>query len=385
VKHTTTRGAAVGAASRARAGASAREIVAARSCAIAVATLAGIAALLLLPGRPASVVAALAGTPAAQPPQRLSETGLYLADGSIDPRNRPFVPQYPLWTDGAAKSRWIRLPEGTKIDVSDIDAWRFPPGTTLWKEFAWGGRKVETRMLRLAEDGEWTFATYVWSDDQTDAVLAPAEGVRAAFAIAPGKAHSIPAIADCHTCHGSSPSAVLGFSALQLSDDRDPLAPNAEPLRAGALTLRGLVREDRLEPPRPGLAERPPRIRESDPVARAAVGYLSANCGACHNASGPLDRLGLVLLHDAAGEPGAPEPARATAVGASGRYRVPGGAADSSRIVAPGAPAQSALLHRMRSRRPSSQMPPLGTVLADSAAVELVRKWIESLASEPVL
>ncbi len=317
-------------------------------------------------------------------PERLSETGLYRADGSIDPRNRPFTPQYPLWSDGAEKSRWIRLPEGSKIDVSDVDAWRFPEGTTIWKEFAWGGRKVETRMLRAGAGGEWTFAAYAWTEDQTDALLAPPEGVRDAFEIAPGKRHSIPGVQDCNACHASAPTAVLGFSALQLSDDRDPGAPHAEAPRPGSLTLRSLVEEDRLEPPRPDLAQRPPRIRESDPTARAAMGYLSANCGACHNARGPLARLGFSLLHEEGAEPGSPEAARATVVGAPGRFKVPGVAAELSRLVAPGAPERSAVLHRMRSRRPASQMPPLGTVVADEEAVELVRRWIEGERAEPL-
>ncbi len=321
---------------------------------------------------------------AAQPPARLSETGLFLADGSIDPRNRPFVPQYPLWSDGAAKSRWIRLPEGASIDVSDIDAWRFPVGTTIWKEFAWAGRKVETRMMRAVGDGQWMYATYVWTEDQTDALLAPTDGVPAIAEIAPGKRHSIPSLTDCQTCHGSSPAAVLGFNALQLSDDRDPLAPNAEPLRPGAITLRTLVEENRLAPPRPELALHPPRIREKNPVARAALGYMSANCGGCHNSRGPLARLGFSLLHDVAGKPDAPEPARATAVGANGRYVVPGVSVESSRIVAPGAPESSALFHRMRSRRAASQMPPLGTVLADEKAINLVEQWIEGLEAPPV-
>ena len=73
-------------------------------------------------GVPMSEPAGVVPGSAQEPPQRLSETGLFLADGTIDPRNRPFVPQYPLWSDGAAKSRWIHLPEGAKIDVSDIDA-----------------------------------------------------------------------------------------------------------------------------------------------------------------------------------------------------------------------------------------------------------------------
>ena len=227
--------------------------------------------------RPVGALAVSAGFPATsdagplRAPERLSATGLYLADGAIDPRNRPFVPQYPLWSDGAAKSRWIRLPEGAAIDVSDLDAWRFPPGTTFWKEFAWDGRKVETRMIRRGES-EWLFATYVWNEDQTDAWLAPSEGVAAAFEISRGKRHSIPGTADCQACHASSPAVVLGFNALQLSDDRDPLAPHAEPLSAGALSLRTLIAEDRLDPARPELALHPPRIRERDPVARAAIG-----------------------------------------------------------------------------------------------------------------
>ena len=47
--------------------------------------------------------------------------------------------------------------------------------------------------------------------------------------------------------------------------------------------------------------------------------------------------------------------------------------------VKPGAPDLSALLVRMRSRRPSSQMPPLGTTVADADAIELVSAWIDAL------
>ncbi|KAA0252208.1 hypothetical protein FBQ97_11580 [Acidobacteria bacterium ACD] len=330
--------------------------------------------------RPAGVAHALAADPPAAAPARaprlLSETGLYGPDGGVDPRNLPFSPQYPLWTDGAAKSRWIRLPEGSSIDVSDVDAWRFPVGTKLWKEFRFAGRRVETRMIWKAGPDEWVFATYVWAEDGSDATLAPDDGVPDVVEVAPGKRHSIPGVEDCATCHRSSPAVVLGFNALQLSDDRDPLAPHAEPLPPGAATLSSLVASHRLEPSRPDLVANPPRIRASDPTERAALGYLSANCGGCHNATGPLARLGLVLLHDSGGSPDAPEPAVATAVDSAGRYVVPGLPEGASRVVAAGDPARSALLHRMRSRRPSSQMPPLGTRVVDEEAVALLSRWI---------
>src|SRR5688572_25461571 len=44
----------------------------------------------------------------------------------------PYAPGFQLWSDGAKKARWVRLPPGTHIDVSDANEWRFPVGTKLW-------------------------------------------------------------------------------------------------------------------------------------------------------------------------------------------------------------------------------------------------------------
>jgi len=312
-------------------------------------------------------------------PGRLSETGLYATTGtgSIDPRNLPYAPQYPLWSDGAVKTRWIRLPEGAAIDVSNPDAWVFPVGTKLWKEFAFSGRKIETRMLWRASADAWVYATYAWNVEQTEAVLAPEEGMRNHVEIASAKRHSIPGVSDCKSCHESAPSQVLGFNALQLSDDRDPMAVHAEPLRPGMVTLRLLAENHRLDPPRPEFVTSPPRIRAASPRERAVLGYFAGNCGHCHNTSGPLARIGLVLAPDAS-PPAAqgPEPAIPTAVNAKGRFQVPGVQDGATRLVAPGAPERSAIVYRMRSRRPTSQMPPLGTELADADAIRLVESWI---------
>lgn len=322
---------------------------------------------------------------AVAPPRLLSQTGLYAADGNIAAGNLPFSPQYPLWTDGAAKARWIHLPDGARIDVAEADAWQFPVGTKLWKEFAWDGRKVETRLLWLAAPDQWVYAAYVWDEDQRDATLAPEAGMPGVHEMAPGRLHSVPGRADCLACHAAAPSPVLGFSALQLSDDRDPLAPHAEPLPAGAVTLSSLVERGLLSPAAPSWAAAPPRIRAADPVERAALGYLAANCGACHNDTGPLARLGLALHHRVAADPLEPGPAVLTAVDAAGRWLVPGVAPDSSRIVAPGLPSQSSLVFRMASRSPSSQMPPLGTVVRDDEGLELVRRWIAGLGERQVV
>ena len=99
-------------------------------------------------------------------PRFLSDTGLYsnVAKLTIDPRNRTFSPQYPLWSDGATKRRWVRLPEGSQINVADLEKWDLPVGTKFWKEFSFNGRKVETRFLWQTRKGHWVFASYAWNE-----------------------------------------------------------------------------------------------------------------------------------------------------------------------------------------------------------------------------
>ena len=142
---------------------------------------------------------------------------------AVDPRHLAFSPQYPLWTDGAAKRRWISLPPGTAIDASDPDAWEFPVGTRLWKEFSFAGRRVETRFIERRPDGQWLYAAYAWSADGTrGAAASPRRGRRGAYPLGGGRSHTIPGVSDCKACHQGGRSEVLGFSALQLSPDRDP-------------------------------------------------------------------------------------------------------------------------------------------------------------------
>src|SRR5512133_1299573 len=300
------------------------------------------------------------------PPRLLSQTGLYAASGVVAARNLAYAPQYPLWTDGAAKARWIHLPAA--IDGRDEAGWVFPVGTKAWKEFAFGGRKVETRLLWKTGPSTWVFASYAWNEAQTDAVLVPEGGLADAAEVAPGLRHGIPSRADCRDCHGQKRVEVLGFTALQLSPDRDPGALHGAPLRPGLVTLKELVARRLLRGARPDLLTRPPRI-EAEPATRTALGYLQANCATCHRADRPIPGLDL-----------RPQAALRTAL-APGSFPVPG--QPESRILSPGHPERSALLHRMASRNPVSQMPPLGTVRVDRAAVDHLRRWLADLAPVP--
>jgi hypothetical protein len=315
----------------------------------------------------------------APPAGRLHETGLYAGAGTdeLRPGILSFSPQYPLWSDGAAKRRWIALPPGGVIDASRPAAWEFPPGTRLWKEFSVHGRRVETRLLERLVDGEWRFAVYVWDEAGREATLAPAEGVDA-LPLPGGDRYAIPSVEDCLACHGGAPVPVLGFGALQLSADRDPLAPHAEPRRPedvelGALAERGLLRGL----PQPML-ETPPRVQAETPASRAALGYLHANCGHCHGdpeLSPGVVPVGLNLWLDPS-DPAAGAGMRRELVEFVGRYRPPG--QGDGRLLLPGDPAGGTLLLRMRSRDPRIQMPPLGTRTPDEEALALIGRWVEN-------
>lgn len=340
-------------------------------------TLATIIAVGMFAAIVTAAAASETGVRAPVAPRLLSQTGLYsdAATLKIDARNRPFSPQYPLWSDGASKRRWVRLPAGSQIDVANLEKWELPVGTRFWKEFSFKGRKVETRFLWRTSKDRWVFASYAWNDAQTDAELASESGIADIAEIANGKRHSIPSVTECRSCHDSSRTETLGFDALQLSDDRDPNALHAEPPSPGMITLRTLVDENLISPARPELVTNPPRIAARSPITRTALGYLSTNCGSCHNRDSSIASL---VRQTATETAAAPE---CSAVGKRGHWIVPE-APEQSRIINPGHPESSALIRRIKSRRPISQMPPIGTVIADSQAIDLLTSWVQNNPDE---
>jgi hypothetical protein len=312
-------------------------------------------------------------------PEKLSQTGLYVAGrpGEIDRNNRPFSPQYPLWSDGATKRRWVYLPPGGVIDAKNVDEWSFPVGTRFWKEFVFNNRRVETRMSWKVSSERWVFVTYRWNDEQTDATLVSEAGEPDVVEVAPGKRHSLPGVTDCTTCHGTQRQTPLGFNALQLSPDRDPNAIHGEPLQPDMMTLRTLLEEQLLINAGHEITGRAPRIATASAQTRAVLGYFASNCGTCHNGRGEIGPLAPVLRISDLLVDG--DRVARSFVGAKTKWQVPGVPEDESVVIDPTTPERSALLARMRSRRPSSQMPPLGTVVRDQAAVDAVTAWIPQL------
>lgn len=292
-------------------------------------------------------------------PELLSETGLYsdIASETLAAGVLEYQPAHELWSDGATKRRWVYFPEGAQIDTSDQgsvsgqDFWRYPVGTKAWKEFVRDDQRIETRLMWKLPSGEWFRMAYVWNTDGSDAVAAP-EGMPNAF----GTQHDVPDQETCADCHDMLQDNLLGVSALQLNHDRD------------GLTLSQLIADGRLTEPPTELPEAP-----GDATAKAALGYLHANCGNCHNPHSKhyvRANFGMWLEADMLSSV---ETTRTyvSGVGVLSNLGVP--------RIAPGDPTGSAIIQRMTSDDPEQRMPPVGTELQHQTGVELIESWISSL------
>ena len=311
--------------------------------------------LLTLPAVLLLLVSCRSGYICAQPdpgqharvPDRLSATGLYddpgadlLAEGVV-----PYTPLFELWSDGATKRRWIRLPDGQSLDSTDMDFWQFPPGAKLWKEFTRDGVRIETRLMEKTgtQPEDWSAMAYLWTEDQSDALAVP-DGVIDAR----GTEHDVPAAGECMVCHTGFPSRILGFSAIQLS--------------ATSESMRDLIGVDTRRYALPGSAS-----------AQAALGYLHANCAHCHNKSRP-ENAEPSCLDPGGGLEFLLRTDQLDSVQDTPVYRSVVGT-----VIEPGKPQESSLVKAMETRGFHAGMPPVGTSLVDEGAMENIRTWIEGM------
>jgi hypothetical protein len=318
------------------------------------------ALLLAAPGCGSEEAAGVSGEPRYT---RLSETGLYsdFAARSLGPGVRGFEPAFKLWSDGADKARWIALPEGATIDTSDMSHWSFPVGTRVWKEFSLAGVQLETRLIERYGSGpsDYWMGAFVWQADGSDAVLSESGAENLL-----GTEHDAPARDRCPACHNGEPGRVLGFSALQFAES------------PGAFDLAALAAEGWLsEPPADGAGYR----ISGDADSVAALGYLHANCGNCHNPHGAAwPDTQMLLRLDIQASAVQSSPVVESLVGQRLQYYRDQDGTITQRVVA-GHPESSGLIARMQVRGPKEQMPPLATEQVDAAGVEIVSRWIASL------
>lgn len=299
----------------------------------------------------------------AQPPvlpPRLIDTGLY-ADENRDelaPGVREYVVQFPLWTDGAEKRRFLLLPEGATINAANVDFWRYPEGTRVWKEFSLGGSRLETRYLIKAGPftQDWEMVSYVWDASESEALISPdgADNVH-------GTDHDVPGSDGCRRCHRHQPDVLIGINGIQLNHDQP------------GVNLANLISDGLISDHVQGVSYALP----GDAGTQAALGYLHGNCGVCHHDTSDVqESIKIRLWLKVAGLTSVEDTSiYQTAVNGELALPLPGATAP----IVPGMPGASAVYLRM-SMRGDGQMPPLGTEQVDAPATAAVESWILSLA-----
>lgn len=310
----------------------------------------------------------------------LSETGLFSDPTTLTVAGQAvaFEPTYRLWSDGATKRRWMQMPAGTQIDTTDMDHWVFPVGTKFWKEFSLGGVLLETRLVERYGDGpdDYWLGAFVWNAAQTDALFV-VDGQNDIN----GTPHDAPSQEKCGACHRGEVGRVLGFSALQLS--RPAGGPQVGPTLADLDAAKSLTGSP--VPPLDAVFADPtvPYSVPGDPTAVAALGYLHANCGHCHNPNGTSWPDTQMTLRLSVSDLDVTTSALYQSIADQPLQYWRGGAITV--CMAPGAPDASAIVARMSTRAPDDQMPPLATEMVDPDGVAAVRAWVGSLPAPAAL
>ena len=324
-------------------------------------------------------------------PRKLSDTGLFRStkDAQLHESLLPFDVTVPQWLDGATADRHLMLPESDPhIAFGGRRGWNFPDGSVAIQSITApplqageAPRRIETRIL-VKQQNEWSAYSYVWNEDQTDAELAPAEGLELDTVVG-GHPWKVPSRSDCMFCHSRAANFVLGLGTAQMNRDltySDEFTANQLQVMddLGFFLRKGAARRTSTMRGEPSGMEKlvDPFDNQGD-LDRRARSYLHASCGHCHVQSGGGNSE-MDLRHFV-------EEDAMKVFGVLPLHGDQGFGADA-RLIEPGNPAKSVLFKRVSSAGTNSgRMPPVGAGTPDARAIGLLLQWIQAKvdASEP--
>jgi uncharacterized repeat protein (TIGR03806 family) len=315
-------------------------------------------------------------------PEKLSGWHLFLGlNGTLQPNQGvlPYDLNTPLFSDYAAKHRFVWMPPGTPAQYRDDGVFDFPVGAILAKTFAFpadGGKEklIETRLLVHAKSG-WIGLPYVWNESQTEARLdLVPDPVSVSYADSSGQKHAftyfIPNANECKQCHENARVMLpIGPKARNLNKDYVYADGIANQLMRWTQTgyLQGA--------PLPQAAPKTAKWDEpqSGTLEDRARAYLDNNCAHCHQPGAGAGYTGFDLR------------LTATGLNSLGLCKSPNSAGRVGNLVydlIPGNPEESILVARMESTRPKEMMPQIGRSVVHQEGLALIREWVRSLPGD---
>jgi uncharacterized repeat protein (TIGR03806 family) len=291
----------------------------------------------------------------------------------------PYEPISTLFSDYAKKKRFIWMPEGVSANyVSDGDALNFPEGTILIKNFYYdhilphnSTQILETRLM-IKKQGQWIFASYVWNEDQTEAVYDMDGSYVPLTWNENGEIkevnYRIPNGVECVTCHNKAEIPL-------------PIGPKPQNLNKDFPYETGM--QNQLEKLKDFgyLASYPDQIQTvvdyhdtSQPLELRVRSYLDINCSHCHSDDGFCnyraprfsfsrtnnpENLGICVVPDE---------------DISNHID-----AHPTHIVNPGHHEKSVIYYRLNTTQENIRMPLRGRTVIHEEGVEMITEWIDSL------
>lgn len=332
-------------------------------------------------------------------PKRLSDTFLFTDVKALTPAADliPYTVTSLLWSDGAVKARWIKVPAGKQVSLisntgTTMDGtFKYPVGTMFIKQFdmaqdltiaARPSRHLETRVMVVGNDTTYGY-TFRWRPDGSDADLVPDEQDETLTddtTKQPRNWH-YPSPGQCWGCHRNGfdddenslrndKYRILGFTPMQLGSQVTDLA--AKGIFDNTVTA---------------VAPLPAPTDTTQSLGGRAYAYLSANCSPCHHeyanytgggqtwvatfGAGGLDARHLTdTVHN--------YPMSVRLANVLQRPNLVNG-----QLIVPGAPDSSVLMGRIDANDPDVRMPPIARNIVDPTGAALIREWILAGAPDP--
>ncbi len=313
-----------------------------------------------------------------EPPRLLSQSAAFtnLATLAPAPGVMPYEVIEPLWSDAADKKRWIAIPnDGTpntaaeRIGWSEEGNWTFPVGTVLIKHFEVPGRRLETRFFLNGDDGTWFGFTYRWRVDGSDAELLPGEPVVETFtANGTTRTWSFPGRNECSACHTDAAGKVLGVKTRHLNGDFFYAATGRTANQLVTLNRLGFFSPAINEAQLPGMLTAKKQDDTTASLERRARSYLDVNCSHCHQPAAPTQAAFDARMVTPPWFQNLINVTPGNSLGVSG-----------ARLVKPGSIDLSMVHRRAGSLAPGVAMPPLAKNVVDTAGMQLLTAWINSL------
>jgi hypothetical protein len=241
-------------------------------------------------------------------PDVLSATGAFANITNRTPASGliSYVPNTPLWSDAAVKSRYFAMPShgglitpDEQIAFQPTGSWTFPSGTVFVKNFdlvvneanaSIPLRRLETRLLVRDINGAVYGVTYKWRPDNSDAdllttslnediLITNTTGVRT-------QTWYYPSPVDCLTCHTPVANYVLGVNTRQLNGNLTYSATGNTDNQLRTMNRLGLFNPAFNEATISNFSQLAALTNLNAPLEQRARSYLDANCAQCHQPGG---------------------------------------------------------------------------------------------------